>query len=776
MSRATLVLAALFAAFIPPSPAEARPVVAGAVPLSILGLPTPAGLPDAALCPSAAGFEGTGNAAGLRAALHKGERALPSWMFGILVSKHAVLVCDPDAARAQRFIPALTGEVAAANRDWAWFGLRGLQLNPTDGLPAGLRVGDRVELPAGGPKTAVDLAVAAGAGVRATRVPPGAPPVRIEISGTASAPLATVTRADGSVWRWDVAPIQAVPLKAKVRSLRRDHVTVRGTTTPGALVHLSTKRSRTVVAGADGRFTAELKLPRKPSTLVIATIDRPSRTQKVLGCTVRWDAARRAHRARACRATVQHDRVGSAAARASAATPSASRPSLTRRAARDPRAVPATATAKPALADTEVTHAFTLEGPDATADPAGDLNGDGRPDFVVIGFGEGSATILRVSTGTSWATVAVKRAGGTVFETYPDLTGDGRDELLADGGAIVTDAFTAPTLPKEIDLSERRRPSSADLVPPKLDPSTDPFDVDFSWLAWISPIGTVPDATGDGRPEIVLGDGTPMVIASDDLRPGVQMNAATVTPVTTLGDLKLPDAFAPSEGPQLVMADEQIEWEEAREFPSTVAIGGKFTMLTPVDRARSPKEAQPVEIYEVDARGGRSAVRRFNTDGVPQLLDVDPATGDALVRLLAPKPCRVSLSVRRTHAGCPERILRVDGSGQIETTISLRRGSSAPIAAFAPDGSDADQRLEVAVSTGGLSTDLPRLVRSTQPGAAKFDRLPVFAAAGKPIDTIVDFTSMVLPNGSRWLMSIESQWFGKFEEPPPPRVLLVRPR
>src|SRR5690349_9424653 len=92
------------------APAQARPVVPGAVPLTILGPGAPTPVPDAALCPAAAGFDGTAGAPDLRKLLRGGRTEMQLWAIGASVAKQAVLVCDPDAARAQQFIGPLSGE------------------------------------------------------------------------------------------------------------------------------------------------------------------------------------------------------------------------------------------------------------------------------------------------------------------------------------------------------------------------------------------------------------------------------------------------------------------------------------------------------------------------------------------------------------------------------------------------------------------------------------------------------------------------------------------
>lgn len=768
MSRVPLGFAACLAVLFAPGVAAGRPVVGGAVPLSILSLPSAANVPDAEICPSAGGFDGTGNAAALRDALREQDRALPSWMFDIVVAKQAVLVCDPDAARAERFLPALSGDVAQANRDWAWFGLRGLQLSPTDGQPAGLRVGDQVQLPAGGPKTAVDLSVAAGEGVRSTRVPAGATPVRIQISGPSATPIAEVTRADGSVWRWSVGPVRAVRLTTKVRPLRRDHVLVSGSTTPGALVHLATKRSRTVIADEHGRFSVDLKLPKKRSTLVVAAIDRPSRTQAVRNCTVRWDAARNAHRSATCRTNVKHERIGDVSGTRSG-QPSRrwrSTPAMAQR---------LTAVPKGSLAETALTVAGAGRSWSSWVEPAaGDLNGDGRPDFTIFDPGRQGSSI-RLSRGSGWVTVRVDRSSSSLT-TYPDLTGDGRAEIEGDGQAIITDAFGGAAPPTKLDLSKQRQMSPTDLVPPSV--HTDPLAVDSSMFTWFRPIGTLPDVTGDGRREIVSGQGLPMVVASDDLRPGVRMNAANVTEVSTLGDLQFPQALAPGEGPHLVVSDETIEWESARDWPEFIARGGTLTSVGPVDRAQSPAETRPFEIAEFDARGQRSGVRTFTASGVTQLLDVDPSSGEVLVRLLASKPCRYGVVTRGKRAICPERILRIDRSGTIAATIAVSRTADAPFAAFVADGSDPDTALEVVVSSSETYGATPCLIGSSQRGTIDSATAPVLATGGKPISRLHGLKVVVLENGSRWLTATRSRNFD-FDirsEPPPDDIVVLQPR
>ncbi|MBJ7470607.1 MAG: hypothetical protein JHD16_04870 [Solirubrobacteraceae bacterium] len=390
---------------------------------------------------------------------------------------------------------------------------------------------------------------------------------------------------------------------------------------------------------------------------------------------------------------------------------------------------------------------------DEVADFGGDVNGDGRPEVIVNNqFDERPRPKLIVSSPTGAATPIPIRADVDDFElivnSVPDLDGDGRDELQAGASVIVTDALAAAALPSRIDFRSVRPISRRDI---DLGIATSSSALS-GLLTADTPRGTVPDSTGDGRPEIVLAQGTiAAIFPSQAIVPGVRSRLAQTYPLALLDDISSED-ISPADAANLERRDIQAQF--AANGAEPVVVGGRLVNLAPADAAASVSGPRTFRLTTYAAGPLPLATASFSATGIPLLLDHDPASGDSLVALFERASCG-----RRQR--CLDRVLRVSATGSLRSVVAARRNDDDLYATFITDGPDADALVDVAISRGTRSS--PRraltagdggtiaILTSAQTGSTRLSKLPVLSRGRTPIRVISPPTSQVLPNGSRWL-------------------------
>lgn len=737
--------------------AAAKPVVPGASPLWIDG----DGEELISTCPQAAAVDGRQPLRVVNSIRSEFARGLA---FVYLLSSPPPIVhwCDPEAVAARRFAPPITGELATETTDGVFWGQRYLSGEPVDGRPDGLRVGDSLSFPAGSPSTVLDLAVATGStGTRTLRIPPApSAPARLRVEGDAGAPTVVVTGLDGTERRVPVDPVPAARFGAQMQR-RGGTVSMRVTAPPQTIVLVTGLGDPPVqLLGRSGTRTFSRRTATDRRVRVeVYLVDLLGRREFVRRCTLAARARRASCPAKprsvaGLRDTPLPGRFDRAQASRAAA---AMQPALGGWAARALRRADAP------VAQGTVTPVGRNRNGFETLAP-GDLNGDDIPDFVrLLPSGEGFDAGLRVSAGGGrWQNVTVRGAAFSDRLVLPDLDGDGRAELTTDDGVIVTDAFAAGT-PKRIDLGRRRKLSPRDLVPP---PETGLNAFSFATLS--APIGAAADATGDGRPELVIGDGPAVVMPSEAYPPGREALLARVWPIF---DWKLADW----DEQELSRGSSDTVFQEAKSTLAPLVIGGRLYSASPRNRRAVSATPQTIDLIERRADGTIASSRSFLAAGWPKLIDVDPASGDALVLLVGSKAC--SSRTFRLN-GCRAVLLRVAGSGAITSEISIiRDADSAGGAAFTNDGPDPDTGLEAIIATGdGLNPAPLRLWPSTRTGATPVDGLPVLSLGPtRQADSATALEHVVLPNGSRWVSTLTSPTVDSDSEPIIQETLLLGP-
>lgn len=751
--------------------ATAAPIVPGATPLW-MDLDTsdlPAG------CPTPGAINGAETADVIRAAPRRSraELVIGLTLIDSIIRRPTVLACDPAPQATRTILGPITGDSALAMQDRAFWGERALVGTATEGAD-GLRPGDRLTLPPLGSAATIDLTIAAGDATTTVRIPASTdPPTAARVSGTLSAPSLILTRQSGREETQAITPPAARTFKLRW-TRRGTTLRLRLATTPGSVATLLGDGADASVVGARGRATLQLRVPRRGSTEVSVMAYHPG-TRAVSFTRCRSRAARPVR----C-GTVSTDasvlapgllgpglftavRVGGTGpgGQPRSGPHRTAMPALLRRQQR------AAAPAPSPLAPASISRMAKLGGAETESGIAGgDVNGDGLPDGVSTRLGKTTTLHLSDAPGT-WRSVRLT-GGGSVL---PDLDGDGRGELIdARSSVIVTDALAGASRPSAIDLGARRQPRARDLV---LGDGSD------SSLLSGPPSGTVPDVTGDGRPELVVDADALGVLPSEALPYGRKAQLAEIFPSGALSPRELERAFSEDED----VRSSRLSWTSDRQ---------RLFSIAPRDPRSVDATPRPIDLDERDpATGAVRARRTFTAPGEPTLADLDAQTGDALVVTETGAGCGESageldlpdlpelgeLPVSPTPS-CQVRVLRVDAAGRVVASFTTRRYSDqAAIAVFAPDASDPDSALEVLVArTGFLNPGELHLATSSTTGTARMERLPRIDLGGKRRDDLVGELSVaVLPNGSRW-PAIVTVPVTREREDAPSELLLVQPK
>ncbi len=411
-----------------------------------------------------------------------------------------------------------------------------------------------------------------------------------------------------------------------------------------------------------------------------------------------------------------------------------------------------------ATAPASTTKIWSTDADASAALYPGDLNGDRRPDLLLTGaFGKSGG--LGISQGAGWTRVPMRYRSGVLFEPLPDLTGDGRAELPTVGPAIVTEAFpVGAPLPRVVDLGQRRTPLASDLVFPPFDDGS--FEVSYLWGQ--QPTGAIADETGDGRPELIIGTSDPVVLPSEAFPPGRQARLAFLTPSGTLTTTifnRLSSGFG--------IGDEDSDTQAAATSVSALVLQGQLWTAAPADGAADPAAVRPIRVRRQGASGQVLVERTFSAAGVPEILDVDAPSGDALVRLRPAPRCRPTRRTSTTLAptGCDDRLVRVAPDGAILTTLTVPSDNQSVAAGgFLPrasaNGASSDLVVWLAsmsstrppsVANGPLAEGTMLLARADLRGEQAAAQLPVLAEQGRPLQAVGSPTLVVLGDGSRWL-------------------------
>jgi hypothetical protein len=741
--------------------AQAVPVVPGATPLSMTELRDPVG------CPSLADLDGTNTVAQM-------SRKNGS-LYNTRLPHTAIAVCDPDLVRAHRFLGPITGTAKASlSYDITYFGLRALGAPERESGYVALHPGDQLQLPIVGPAANIDVTVATPGGARTVRVAAaGARPTAVRVVGPDATPTLFVDRDSAASTQVAVPPVIPVPFVLKPRYHGRT-LEFGGRASPGSAITtypLDTSFAfDDAVVGADGKLRSlTLKLNTRSRWVTVIRQNVRDRTTDVQGCRVRWQHGRDVIKSVRCSARTAsltaeasgvNDVTVTAAPKPTPVTAATPKASLSGRLAAN--AAAAGKPRPPKLATVPATTTTLKRTSDLLQwfDLAGDVNGDGLPDASLYEWDfnpRHDQDSLLVSQPGGWRQVPVNQAADGQWELLPDLNGDGRAELrLGYDSGVATDLLAGPT-PSVLNLPKSRPAAPSDLYA-LYDDSTVAHQ-DQSWAVTPEgPIDAVDDVTGDGRPEVVLGGPAAIITASQDLTGATHRKLALIAPLRvdalqtrsgSTGDYAAPES-----------ADERPSITAARDARQVTSVTNGHTLVVARAAAEGhrPLVARPITISEQDALGRVLRSTSFTDLGVPKLVDYDGQTGEALLIMRYPGECPHKQS-------CSDRIIRVSASGVTLSTISFPRIEFFNAkAAFTPDGPDADDQLDEAVwfDRGSVSgpTAAPRwpgdrgtvaILTSTTTGTVPLTALPVLGKNGVPLQSMIDLSHAVLPNGTRWL-------------------------
>lgn len=529
--------------------------------------------------------------------------------------------------------------------------------------------------------------------------------------------------------------------------------------------------SSAAVIGDRGRATLRLRVRRTPTDLVAIAYTPTTRAAWVSSCTARRGKPVRCGTVKrkldALVTSLLDAEFSEVRAARAAIAPVVDRPAVRARITAAPVLRQAVAARAASLAPATITRVdrFAAGRSGEFWLSRGDLNGDGRPDALTAQYGGGSHLRVSQPDGT-WRTVRLKGHGALAG----DLDGDGRDELVTErGDALITDAFSATAVPSLIDLSRSRQPRPRDLVPGQ-------DELDLSALSSI-PDAAVTDTSGDGRPELVLGDGPLAVLPSEAFPYGRAAHRAVVLPSALVQPGELDEIFDES-------SDSAESWQ--RDAISWAADAGQLFTVSPRDRRNVDATPRPIDLDELDVATGAVRARRTVTAaGWPSLADLDARTGEALVVVEAGRGCAelgdfpIEPPLASAAASCQAQVLRIDRSGRVLATITTRRRPDQGVGAvFAPDGSDPDTAAEVLVSlTGYLNPGELALASSGTTGTVRLSRLPRIDLGGARRDDLVgELRVAVMPNGARWPAIATVPVSDDERRDPGAELLLVQPK
>lgn len=760
-----------------PAFAQAKPIVPRTAPLVVTG----AGL-GAARCPSTAEVDGSRLVTLARES--QSDRRFPwgsmtPFFYLTVAATPAVVLCDPARVATGRPLGPIGGSTTATlSADLATGGTRAIGAPPEAVSDSALHVGDRVTLPAAGPGAVLDVFVRTPGGARLVRVGPLGPrgATAASVGGTKAVPELIVERTEGEPTRHAVPTRRVTTPAVRARVKGRDLV-LAGSAWPSSVATLVSGEAITaerVVTGG-GRFAlAPMRLARKTETVQLLITDYPRRTSVTVRCAVRWDAQRRRHRAPRCRlhasatrAVVpasRHHHTKVAPAQASAAANAAAR--LRARAA----PLPTTPAAVTEVAATALTGVPEL---------ANDLDGNGLPELYIDTFDEKARDRLYFPRkGEPTVRVSLRRDAELFEDLFfapapwtPDLDGDGRGEVLAGSGVLVTDAF-AKGLPSTLDLRRLRPTSARDL---DLGIASDGL---LSSLATVTePLGSVSDVTGDGRREPVLGTtGISAIFSSEAIAYNRRSRLALTTPLAWPDDTTLDDVYEAPELSQAAFGTDPVR--QAKADAGALVRAGRLITLMPTDPVAKRHTARTFVVRSTDASGNVIELATVAATAAPRLVDHDPASGDSLIVLYAPGACE-------KERECSDRVVRVGAGGQVRAEFTLRRDRIFEVT-FAPDGPDSDDAVDIAAWFGGGTMwtrgRAPSWLKgrdgtisifpSTLTGTVDPLGQPVLASAGgAPLRSVHRIESVALDDGARWLGLLT----GNPKKPSTYRYVLVQP-
>lgn len=679
--------------------------------------PTPLGFTATATCPSSDEVSRIADERALASALRRSDD-VPADQQGFVgtmavfvvatTPSSAVVLCDPESAAAGLALGPFGGTVLGrSGRDAARPGLRALVAAPHE-PGSSLTIGDQLELPEASRASSIDVAVRLGQATTHARLGPfPAPPRRVSILPHASGAAVRVALQDGAMVEQVLATpdVERSTLRARGAGAR---LLVRGRTTPGSAIVIDHPRPRdggeqpflaaldgTATAAANGRFRARTA-PLVPGQR-IATVDAFSLST---GSSASWR----------CRLRWRADRIASARCRARPATTAAAAASLA--AGRpSPRSAADGSAARAVAAPRGVPGRISVIGrvpwlatPEGEQDVSlADLTGDGRPELLTAGYAGDHA--LWVSRAPGWLRLGLREdTWSDPIRLVDDVTGDGLGELWTSRGRGISGRATWSTQGgPPLDLRSTVSLGAGDLELPAEQDAFEPAP----------PLG-LPDRTGDGRPELLIGDAAFSSAA-------FPLGQRTRAPLTWPGELtaSIEAVAAAATGRAAALTPGPF----GRALLTSA--GTAPLAISTVLRRTTTGWATDLEARTIDGTSWGNPPLRWTATmtGIARIVGGNVATGDVLVRSAT---CR--------GARCTEHLHRLDGAGSpVGSSLPLVEDDEAFAAVVVADGSDADDRPEVVVRSG--STGLLRLWRSGDLSATT-GALPVVLSGDAALRTV----------------------------------------
>ncbi len=594
-------------------------------------------------------------------------------------------LCDGDRFARGAVGGAITGSLADARplRDVIARGYRALEAPAWQvadgeagstprlvrGRAAGLIPGDRLRLPAtSGPNAGAVVWVQAGAGAQRVAFAPGdAIEVQARRTATGAVELSSVRAGVETI-----TPITALPAVrvASQGRLRRGTLRVQLSGLPAGAEIVVTAGKRSAVARADSGGSARLVLPARRARATVIWSDLETRRAGATRCVI-------GARPRAC--------VRDATAATARALPAGEPPS-----AGDggPMPQPATPLARSARATVTAPQRFPmrvvpLDVPTASV-AQGDVDGDDHADILGVRDDEQALARLFISGPDGGVRTSIPLEAGYARDVG-DVDGDGLRDTLLQGGDI---AFGTGELSALSAVAAAEDPAQRVLRLAVPDDDSLPGGPDDA--------RPVPDATGDGKPELAVRvDDVAMVLASEHLARG-----ATVIL------------------PRFAVAPQDLAREDDDAAPSPLLTP---TGLVTVAVERPSTRRRPIgtiAIVRTDPAGRVQRSAALELRGVPAELERDEVTGDLLVS-----------AVHARGRGIPVTSVRhLDPTGAPLSSTSLR---GAGAIRFGPDGADADQ--------------FPELFAQDRAGIRVLGSEIRGAVAGASLQAVTDARGRLLP-------------------------------
>lgn len=706
------------------------------------GLPTPLATTVAAgtgSCPTAEDLSGAALAAAGRDAIddavaqvqRRSSKASTAIFiadllaFSLIGSQAVIAVCDPALAQAGSFAGTITGSALHVPSDEsAGPGLRVRAASLMSPGGAAAAVGDRFALPPVSSAATIDLAVRTSTGAATQRLGPfPSSPTAVVVQ---AGPTVVVQLASGEEQRVPVTAPQAAPAgKLAVDARSKDRLRITVDAAPRAII-LGRRIPRTWGGGDDaawpigvadnqGRLSRGLNVKSTQRALQITAVDPERRNVTSWRCLLRW----RKGRVIPSNCQAKAARLASSKPQRPSSTPEYDAPTprpQPRAPAREHSPTGEPAAGRSAAAALQVSVALStrdsglIYGDEIGRDLIGDVTGDGRPELT-IGDGLSAPYSLLVSQRAGgWRQIELTQSlrASSPPQVIPDITGDGIDDLAADGLGSSLDE-TLQLLPGAASWSTTAPPAISFL----------PMEAGGAQLSGASLVAStdrtqsvqlLPDATGDGRRELVTAQeswtGRVGAVWASEQWP---LGRATQFPGAWFGREQIASLRELKGEPDLPGGERPAPLKPARfNGERWVPTGDRTLVLTTSGATRSGMDLRvgwlqlrDGKLIRTPAAGGPVRVPLPAVED--PLLDVDPVSGELL--WLAKATCRA----RR----CRHSVLRLGGDGRITGRLSAIGGCQSDtggetlMARFIDDGPDADARPEAVFSTA----DRPNVTR-----------------------------------------------------------------